>query len=160
MARYICLLVSDDDKLEIKEESRRGLTFPEVKAVTDVTVTPEDLERTALPSFETFPAFILQHALSQPKRVTTARPFGSFTQKSFSNVLIFVRRLLIFTANPEAERAALNRTFDDEEMTVLDLQTRQSLKTWMEVHADLLPPYIELLDLAFSSQKTGSFESL
>ena len=151
------MIVSDDDKLEVKEESRRGLTFPEVKVLANESLSLEDLERSVLPAFETLPPFLLQHALSPPTGLTSVRPFGSFTQTSFLNVIVFIRRLLIFTAHSQAERSVLNRSFDDEDVTVVDLETRQSLKSWMESNATLLPPYIELLDLAFSSQRTGIF---
>ncbi|KAJ1537143.1 hypothetical protein HK096_003471, partial [Nowakowskiella sp. JEL0078] len=114
-ARFISLLASFDQKLEVKEEARRGLHFPRYKYSSGISES-ESFEkyRKLLPNFGKSAHELLQKSRRSIIHIATGpgsghpsglRYVGGITTDVYANLLSFLRRLLVIDADPSARQA-------------------------------------------------------
>ncbi|KAH9265590.1 hypothetical protein BASA84_001594 [Batrachochytrium salamandrivorans] len=132
IGRYICLLASADSKLEVREEAKRGLTFPERPPIGE----NEDEEtklvaewRLKLPNIGATVALFYD----QSKRLRTGasssrsgtRWILNMTIQTYTHLLEFLRSLIVYTADPRAQSNILGT--EENPNCLVGLQTRSRL---------------------------------
>lgn len=102
-ARYVCLLGSSSSvkKLEIKEESARGLHPFQRTASGAFTTTTDIVPASALPAFEDLVTYLDQHKPSDQYTYDSKTPIvRGYPVEVYSEIIRFVRMILILEANP------------------------------------------------------------
>lgn len=102
-ARYVCLLGSSSSvkKLEIKEESARGLHPFQRTASGAFTTTADIVPASALPSFKDLVTYLDQHKPSDQYTYDSKTPIvQGYPVEVYSEIIRFVRMILILEANP------------------------------------------------------------
>ncbi|CAI2172736.1 418_t:CDS:10 [Funneliformis geosporum] len=136
LSRYICLLASADEKLEVKEMASRGLAFPNSK--------PHNLDQSnieiKIPPFLEFVNFINNKSSQRTKKLINILQSSQSTGKKYVlgyrtevyiNILRFLRHLMIVNADPKALIDEFANEFDDEP-TLFDSDTRTRVKSWLK----------------------------
>jgi proteasome component ECM29 len=129
LARYISLVASADSKLEVREEGKRGLVFPE--APLDSNEPSFETYRSKLPHIGDLSAFLKK--MEKKPRLSARAPgvkyVGSLTAEMYSISLEFLRRLIVAHADPKARLDELTMgTGDDEASKITEPSTRQSVR--------------------------------
>ncbi|KAJ3045279.1 hypothetical protein HDV00_011151 [Rhizophlyctis rosea] len=165
LARYICLLAAGDAKLEVRDEARRGLKFPDAPPAAAKPVEESNLlttYRQSLPNFNAMVSLIAEMSRKSPAnqiKLPGVRWVGGFTADSFTHALEFLRRLLLVRADPRADVEDFTYV-SEEESRVMDPKTRAAVRgavksMWEESAAADKPSglrlYLDLLELALKS---------
>ncbi|KAJ3334655.1 hypothetical protein HDU91_002616 [Kappamyces sp. JEL0680] len=108
-ARYICLLAVADAKLEVQEEGLKGLAFPGPEVISE--------QESAIPAFgkmvdclRTFSTRPRPHIVRPPGTVW----IGSYSEHTFTYLLLFLHQLLIKAIAPEHTVDKLSTVVDDK----------------------------------------------
>ncbi|KAG0232498.1 hypothetical protein BGW42_008118 [Actinomortierella wolfii] len=131
MSKYVCLMTIADEKLETREEAKKGLTFP---------LRSKDFNHQELPDFAKLTQLIFTKSkqLRDPKdEIVSYRPtFGKsfimgFPTEVYIHILKFLRQLLVISADPDVitEDSPSN---DFELHFVFTPSTRQKTKKWLQ----------------------------
>ncbi|CAG8524233.1 10813_t:CDS:10, partial [Cetraspora pellucida] len=149
-SRYICLLASADEKLEIREMALRGLAFPDPR---DPKLYPNEPDKEIkIPSFSEVASLIdaksaqrNQHLLDvlQTSQSTGQIYILGYRSDVYINILRFLRHLMIINADPTALIDDLSDELDGE-IKLFDSNTRALVKTWIK---DQLSPDQESQDV-------------
>ncbi|KAG0371099.1 hypothetical protein BGZ54_000043 [Gamsiella multidivaricata] len=125
-----------DDKLEIREEAKRGLTFPNARALEDNAAANNN---SMLPDFTKLLELVsLKSRTSSQTRLDElhARPtFGKsfimgFSSEVFIHMLQFFRRLLITSADPDVIIEESSNEYEIQQI-VFTPSTREKVKSWL-----------------------------
>ncbi|KAJ3082398.1 hypothetical protein HK102_001738 [Quaeritorhiza haematococci] len=175
-ARYICLLASGDQKLEVREEARRGLRFPSPPPTTSTSTTALEEYRSQLPSFHDTASLL--HAMSKRSvanviRAPGTRFVGGYAAEAYTHVLEFLRALLIRHSDPYARGVGEEvGIMAEEETKIVEEGTRRAVKdalrrmweaeSMMEVDGDGakkgetgLGFYLRLIETALKADEAG-----
>ncbi|KAJ8329188.1 proteasome component M29 [Batrachochytrium dendrobatidis] len=146
VGRYICILASADSKLEVREEAKKGLGFPEIGLIGGNEAEESAILtewKAKLPNINTTVAYLY----SMSKRLRTGITLGTLGSKWILNMpvetytyqLEFLRRLIVLTADPRAQLNNFNKVEDP--VSIVSAQTRDKLTVmlkhmWDSEHAD------------------------
>ena len=146
--------------MEIKDESRQGLTFSEGRfwSQTDAAIQQQDSH--ALPRLDDMLTLILKFIHTEDTASGVKKAFGKLDSSTLANAVTFSRKLLIFTADPDTDKQSLNRVLEAEEFTDLGSETRGRLTLWLRNNSDALTPYANLLDYTLFSTQSGTFNCI
>lgn len=135
-SKFVCLLTIADEKLEIREEAKRGLTFPTARALEEQSAANAE---SILPDFiklvETINA--KSRTLQLRSDEVHSRPtFGKsfimgFPSDVFIHILQFFRRLLITSADPDVIIEESSNEYELQQF-VFTPTTRTRVKTWLK----------------------------
>ncbi|KAJ3123506.1 hypothetical protein HK098_001853 [Nowakowskiella sp. JEL0407] len=135
-SRFVCLLGTFDQKLEVKEESRRGLRFPWFQPTQNRTQYIE-----SLPDFNKASKYFHQKSRRSiihlvaggetSSRSAGIRYVGGLTADVYSTMLSFLRRLLVLTADPGA-RALIDGT-DDVSVSAIGSSVNIALEEFVPI---------------------------
>ncbi|TPX38193.1 hypothetical protein SmJEL517_g00223 [Synchytrium microbalum] len=168
LSRYIALVASADSKLEVREEGRRGLKFPEAIAPNDTVETYSKL----LPSF-TDMASLLKRMRGRSGQGMVRAPgikyVGAMSTESYSHALEFLQRLVVRRSDPTARIDDVG-VVSDEAGEIADASTRiavrNTLKTFwgdvntMEVDGREGPGglalFIDLIETALKAEESDA----
>ncbi|KFH67585.1 hypothetical protein MVEG_06317 [Podila verticillata NRRL 6337] len=135
-SKFVCLLTIADEKLEIREEAKRGLTFPTARALEEQSATNGE---SILPDFiklvETINA--KSRTLQLRSDEVHSRPtFGKsfimgFPSDVFIHILQFFRRLLITSADPDVIIEESSNEYELQQF-VFTPTTRTRVKAWLK----------------------------
>ncbi|KAG0278438.1 hypothetical protein BGZ95_004007 [Linnemannia exigua] len=165
-SKYACLMTVADPKLEIREEAKRGLTFPTARAIEEnVTTSQEPI----LPDFIKLVDLIkLKSRTTQSRsdeihsRPTYGKSFiMGFPSEVFIHILQFFRRLLITSADPDVIVEESSNEYEIQQF-VFTPETRKKIKTWLkdmwenesriDNEQETLSSYISFLEIAMNHQ--------
>ncbi|KAI8928745.1 proteasome stabiliser-domain-containing protein [Entophlyctis helioformis] len=149
-ARYICVLASADPKLEVMDEAKRGLRFPDLPPVGGSDAEERaalDGWRQLLPGFsDTVELFARLGKRSRAAAVAIypgAKWVTNMTAAAYTHQLEFLRQLLVLTADPRARVSELGVIEDFAAGTsgIVGATTRARLSElllamWTAQHAD------------------------
>ncbi|KAJ3299319.1 hypothetical protein HK104_009344 [Borealophlyctis nickersoniae] len=137
LARYICLTACGDPNLEVREEARRGLTFPDAPAPS---ASPEEESlaisryRSSIPDFGDM-ASLLRDMSRKPRPNQVKAPgmrfVGGFTAEAYTHSLEFLRKVLILSADPPAVIDDLSGV-SDEKTGISDPNTRERVRALLQ----------------------------
>ncbi|GJJ74422.1 proteasome component ECM29 [Entomortierella parvispora] len=165
-SKYICLMTIADEKLEIREEAKRGLTFPTAGTLSENTAAGG---RSILPDFIklvdmiNFKSKTLQNRTDE---VLSKPTFGKafimgFPSEVFIHILEFFRRLLITSADPDVIIEESSNEYELQQF-VFTPETRRRVKAWLKEMWDkdnqidndqkTLTSYISFLEIALNHQ--------
>ncbi|KAI9332879.1 proteasome stabiliser-domain-containing protein [Zopfochytrium polystomum] len=158
-ARYIAMVAASDSKLEIREEGRRGLSFPEFPGGR---LTAEDQAIRArfiaqLPSISRMTKFIQEMSKRplQEARAAGVRYIGSLSAETFSIALDFIRKLLMVHSRPTIKIETLADLHDG--VAKVDNETRAELKIKLSSLDDDdrsgVTTYLELIEMSLDSKE-------
>lgn len=165
-SKYICLVAVADDKLEIREEAKRGLTFPSAHTLEELSITSKDA---TLPDFAGLLQMISVKSRmpqNQSEEVRARPTFGKsfvmgFPLEVFIHMLQFFRRLLITGADPDVIIEESSNEYEIQQF-VFTPSTRTRVKQWLQDVWELdsridtdpktLPLYISFLETALNHQ--------
>ncbi|KAF9960381.1 hypothetical protein BGZ65_012418, partial [Modicella reniformis] len=167
-SKYICLVAVADEKLEIKEEAKRGLTFPSASALEENSSSSSGSKVSVLPDFAGLLQMIsIKSKLSQNQSEVHSRPtYGKsfvigFPVEVFIHMLQFFRRLLITDADPDVIIEESSNEYEIQQF-VFTPTTRTRVKRWLQDMWDLdckidveiktLSLYISFLETALNHQ--------
>ncbi|KAG0093814.1 hypothetical protein BGZ92_001559 [Podila epicladia] len=165
-SKFVCLLTIADEKLEIREEAKRGLTFPTARALEEQSAASGE---SILPDFvklvETINA--KSRTLQLRSDEVLSRPtFGKsfimgFPSDVFIHILQFFRRLLITSADPDVIIEESSNEYELQQF-VFTPTTRTRVKAWLKnmwdeeskIDNDKKPltGYISFLEIALNHQ--------
>ncbi|RIB22041.1 proteasome stabiliser-domain-containing protein [Gigaspora rosea] len=137
-SRYICLLASNDEKLEIREMALRGLSFPDPRAPKLYPNEPD--KEIKIPSFSEMVNLIYTKSTQRTQNLIntlqTSQSTGQiyimgYRSEVYINILRFLRHLMIINADPSALIDDLSDELDGE-IKLFDPNTRMLLKTWIK----------------------------
>ncbi|KAJ3067659.1 hypothetical protein HDU98_009138, partial [Podochytrium sp. JEL0797] len=145
LARCIDLIASADVKLEVREEARRGLHFPDPVA-PDATTTEIAAWKSGVPSLEAV-SKCLQGMDRKPRlgaRAPGVKYVGGVTAEAYAHGLEFLRKVMIGRADPskKVEEGGLGARggggVGDEEGAggIQDLDTRAKVKEYLRTAWD------------------------
>ncbi|KAG0303005.1 hypothetical protein BGZ98_007067, partial [Dissophora globulifera] len=135
-SKYVCLMTIADEKLEIREEAKRGLTFPTARALEENTAASQ---KSILPDFTQLLELInLKSGKTAQSRLEAvqARPtYGKsfimgFPSEVFIHILQFFRRLLITSADPDVIIEESSNEYEIQQF-VFTPTTRKRVKGWL-----------------------------
>ncbi|KAF9098763.1 hypothetical protein BGX23_005338 [Mortierella sp. AD031] len=165
-SKYVCLMTIADPKLEIKEEAKRGLTFPSARAIEENAATSQE---SILPDFIKLVDLIkLKSRATQSRtdevhsRPTYGKSFiMGFPSEVFIHILQFFRRLLITSADPDVIVEESSNEYEIQQF-VFTPETRRKVKTWLkdmwesesriDNEQETLSSYISFLEIAMNHQ--------
>ncbi|CAG8534937.1 9628_t:CDS:10 [Funneliformis mosseae] len=174
LSRYICLLASADEKLEVREMASRGLAFPNSK-IRNLDQPDKEIK---IPPFLEFVNFINNKSSQRAKQLINILQSSQSTGKKYIfgyrtevyiNILRFLRHLMIVNADPNAFIDEFANEFDDEPK-LFDSDTRTRVKHWikeqwksdqeisdqMELdeykHSEALNVYLRLIEKGLSNE--------
>ncbi|KAI9197483.1 proteasome stabiliser-domain-containing protein [Polychytrium aggregatum] len=180
LARYICLQLSSDPKLEVREEARKGLRFPEPPAVaaesdSESSTAAEVVReyRAKLVDFESMCKLLLEKSRKNASTASSGigggssaaiKYVGSLSSETYSNALGFLRNMLILSADPRATLQEFTSSSTNSSIVVeriADYRTRQLYRSftndaWRGEKAGGLEAYLELIELALKSEAADS----
>ncbi|KAF8941099.1 hypothetical protein BGZ58_002205 [Dissophora ornata] len=136
-SKYVCLMTVADEKLEIREEAKRGLTFPTARALEENSTASKD---SMLPDFTKLLEMISLKSRTSHSRAEEvhARPtYGKsfimgFPAEVFIHILQFFRRLLITSADPDVIIEESSNEYELQQF-VFTPTTRKRVKEWLKV---------------------------
>ncbi|KAF9434869.1 hypothetical protein BGZ76_007269 [Entomortierella beljakovae] len=134
--KYICLMTVVDEKLEIREEAKRGLTFPTARALEEYSTTSKD---SMLPDFAKLLETINAKSRQSQNRAEDLHlkpSFGKsfimgFPAEVFIHMLEFFRRLLITSADPDVIIEESSNEYEIQQF-VFTPNTRKRVKAWLK----------------------------
>ncbi|KAG0252530.1 hypothetical protein DFQ27_008011 [Actinomortierella ambigua] len=164
-SKYVCLMSIVDEKLEIREEAKKGLTFP---------TNSKELQPQQLPDFANLIQLLLEKSRQLRKRdeTFTNRPtFGKsfilgYPAEVFIHILQFLRQLLVMSADLNVITEELSSNEFELQQFVFTPSTRQKVKLWLRSLWDKeesalddgevksLASYISLLETGLDYQGT------
>ncbi|KAG0331256.1 hypothetical protein BG004_001755, partial [Podila humilis] len=165
-SKFICLMTIADEKLEIREEAKRGLTFPTSRALEEQSAAGGE---SILPDYAKLVDIIntKSRTLQLRSDEVHSRPtFGrsfimGFPSDVFIHILQFFRRLLITSADPDVIIEESSNEYELQQF-VFTPTTRKRVKTWLknmwdeEIRIDNdrkpLSGYISFLETALNHQ--------
>ncbi|KAF9155982.1 hypothetical protein BG015_007778 [Linnemannia schmuckeri] len=165
-SKYVCLMTVADSKLEIKEEAKRGLTFPTARALEENAATSQE---SILPDFIKLVDLIKlkSRATQNRKDDVHSRPtYGKsfimgFPSEVFIHILQFFRRLLITSADPDVIIEESSNDYEIQQF-VFTPETRRKVKAWLkdmwedesriDNEQETLASYISFLEIAMNHQ--------
>ncbi|KAJ3137196.1 hypothetical protein HK100_000877 [Physocladia obscura] len=137
LARYLNLVASADQKLEVKEEARRGLQFPTPAGNNSAKSISEF--QAQIPSLKDM-AIFLQKMERKPRinaRAPGVKYIGSITAESYSHSLEFLRKIMIALADPGKKIDGLfgimGAADDDSVGRIADLDTRAKVREYLRI---------------------------
>ncbi|KAI9007097.1 proteasome stabiliser-domain-containing protein [Gaertneriomyces semiglobifer] len=99
-SKWMCLYLTGDEKIEVKEEAKRGLRFPPSSGQDNQAYLKQ------LPSFESMSKFLLQKFRAPVPAGVASRPglkwMGGMTTETYTQAILYLRRLMIVHATPDA----------------------------------------------------------
>ncbi|KAG0050379.1 hypothetical protein BGZ83_004844 [Gryganskiella cystojenkinii] len=165
-SKYVCLMTVADEKLEIREEAKRGLTFPtagilaENEASGGVSILPDFIKLVEMINFKS-------RALQNRADEVHSKPtFGKafimgFPSEVFIHILEFFRRLLITSADPDVIIEESSNEYELQQFVFTPV-TRRKVKAWLKEMWDkesqidneqkTLASYISFLEIALNHQ--------
>ncbi|KAG0238428.1 hypothetical protein BGX31_003302 [Mortierella sp. GBA43] len=173
-SKYICLVAVADDKLEIREEAKRGLTFPNAQTLDETSIA------TKTPTLPDFAGLLQMISLksrilhNQSEEVHARPTYGKsfvmgFPLEVFIHMLQFFRRLLITGADPGVIIEESSNEYEIQEF-VFTPSTRalvkESLQNIWEIDSRIdtdpktLPLYISFLETALNHQGPQGTDNL
>ncbi|KAF9401765.1 hypothetical protein BGX21_000669 [Mortierella sp. AD011] len=134
-SKYICLMTVADEKLEIREEAKRGLTFPTARALEQNSAAEKE---SMLPDFAKLLEMITVKSRSSQTRAEELHlkpTFGKafimgFPSEIFIHMLQFFRRLLITSADPDVIIEESSNEYEIQQF-VFTPSTRTKVKIWL-----------------------------
>ncbi|KAF9430239.1 hypothetical protein BGZ94_007776 [Podila epigama] len=163
-SKLVCLLLIADEKLEIREEAKRGLTFPTSQALEEHSTMSD---RSMLPDFVELVRMIKAKSQTLRRDEAQTRPtFGKsfimgFSSDVFIHILQFFRRLLITSADLDVIIEESSNDYELQEI-VFTSTTRLRVKKWLKdmwdrenlIDSDTKPlsEYISFLETALNHQ--------
>lgn len=165
-SKYICLVAVADEKLEIREEAKRGLTFPSAHTLKELSTTSKDATLPDFPSLLQMIGTKSRMQQNQSEEVHARPTFGKsfvigFPLEVFIHMLQFFRRLLITSADPDVIIEESPNEYEIQEF-VFTPSTRTRVKKWLQDMWELdsridtdpktLPLYISFLETALNHQ--------
>ncbi|KAI1309120.1 hypothetical protein EDD11_004131 [Mortierella claussenii] len=166
ISKYVCLMTVADEKLEIREEAKRGLTFPTAQALEENSSANKE---SMLPDFAQLLELITVKSRTSRSRADEIhlRPtYGKsfimgFPSDVFIHILQFFRRLLVTSADPDVIIEESSNEYEIQQF-VFTPSTRTRIKTWLKTMWDLdnqidneqkaLSRYIHFLETALNHQ--------
>ncbi|KAF9191921.1 hypothetical protein BGZ51_006479 [Haplosporangium sp. Z 767] len=135
-SKYVCLMTVADEKLEIREEAKRGLTFPSARALEENSIANKE---SILPDFVQLMEKITlksRAAQNRTNEIHTRPTFGKafimgFPSDVFIHILQFFRRLLITSADPDVIIEESSNEYELQQFVFTPV-TRQRVKTWLK----------------------------
>ncbi|KAF9912670.1 hypothetical protein EC991_009406 [Linnemannia zychae] len=165
-SKYVCLMTVADPKLEIREEAKRGLTFPTARALEENTAASQE---SILPDFIKLVDLIKLKSRTNQSRTEEihSRPtYGKsfimgFPSEVFIHFLQFFRRLLITSADPDVIIEESSNEYEIQQF-VFTPETRKRVKAWLkdmwenesriDNEQETLSSYISFLEIAMNHQ--------
>ncbi|KAF9112407.1 hypothetical protein BGX27_003449 [Mortierella sp. AM989] len=165
-SKYVCLMTIADTKLEIREEAKRGLTFPTARALEENSAATKE---SMLPDFAKLLELITVKSRTSQTRAEElhVKPtFGKsfimgFPSEIFIHMLQFFRRLLITSADPDVIIEESSNEYEIQQF-VFTPSTRTKVKAWLKSMWELdnqidneqktLSRYIFFLETALNHQ--------
>ncbi|KAG0080886.1 hypothetical protein BGZ90_010926 [Linnemannia elongata] len=165
-SKYVCLMTVADSKLEIREEAKRGLTFPTARALEENAAASKE---SILPDFIKLVDLIkLKSRATQSRtdeihsRPTYGKSFiMGFPSEVFIHMLQFFRRLLITSADPDVIIEESSNDYEIQQF-VFTPETRRKVKAWLkdmwenesriDNEQETLASYISFLEIAMNHQ--------
>ncbi|CAJ0835750.1 10586_t:CDS:10 [Entrophospora sp. SA101] len=138
LSRYLCLLASSDEKLEVKEMASNGLSFPDPRSPKLYPNEPE--KEIKIPSFNDLVNLIYskskQRSINLIEVLQTTRSFGKkyilgYRTDVYMNILKFLRNLIIASADPTSIIDELSFELGGGETTLINPNTRNLVKEWI-----------------------------
>ncbi|KAF9992883.1 hypothetical protein BGZ80_008376, partial [Entomortierella chlamydospora] len=134
-SKYVCLMTVADEKLEIREEAKRGLTFPTARALEENSAAKKE---SMLPDFAKLLEMITVKSRSSQTRAEELHlkpTFGKafimgFPSEIFIHMLQFFRRLLITSADPDVIIEESSNEYEIQQF-VFTPSTRTKVKAWL-----------------------------
>ncbi|KAL1918775.1 uncharacterized protein VTP21DRAFT_2797 [Calcarisporiella thermophila] len=166
MARYLCLLASADEKLEVRELALEGLSFPAV--VNEQTI----------PNFEELVSLIRSKSPTRLERISELlqqRPsmgrkyVMGYESGVMRNILVFLWKLIVANADARAFMDAGSGEIESsgrrrEELEWLELVPRSRphvklwiARRWMQEDGGGIKSFLELVDKALMAEHAGDF---
>ncbi|KAF9969044.1 hypothetical protein BGZ73_008786, partial [Actinomortierella ambigua] len=166
-SKYVCLMSVADEKLEIREEARKGLVFP---------ANSKESQTQQLPDFAKLIQLLLEKSRQLRKRDESLiyRPsFGKssiqgFPAEVYIHILQFLRQLLVMSADPDVITEEASSSEFEVQQFVFTPSTRRKVKTWLrhlwdkeestmdDGEVKSLASYISLLETGLDYQ--GAFD--
>ena len=155
-----------DSKLEIREEAKRGLTFPTARALEENAAASQG---SILPDFIKLVDLIkLKSRATQSRtdKVHSRPTYGKsfimgFPSEVFIHILQFFRRLLITSADPDVIIEESSNDYEIQQF-VFTPETRKKVKAWLkdmwenesriDNDQETLASYISFLEIAMNHQ--------
>lgn len=165
-SKYVCLMTVADSKLEIREEAKRGLTFPTARALEENAATSAE---SILPDFIKLVDLIKVKSRATQGRMDEihSRPtYGKsfimgFPSEVFIHILQFFRRLLITSADPDVIIEESSNEYEIQQF-VFTPETRRKVKAYLrdmwenesriDNEQETLASYISFLEIAMNHQ--------
>ncbi|KAK3816198.1 MAG: proteasome stabiliser-domain-containing protein [Benniella sp.] len=165
-SKYICLAAIADDKLEIREEAKRGLAFPSARILDESSNAGKG---SALPDFAGLLQLISIKSRNSQKqseemhpRPTYGRSFVmGFSLEVFIHMLQFFRRLLITGADPDVIIEESSNEYEIQQFVFTPatrtrvkqlLQDMWELDSRIDTDPKTLSLYISFLETALNHQ--------
>lgn len=126
-SRVICLIGSGDPKLEVREESREALQFPEYIENFAIEVYQDLLPSLTLLGAELYKFF---ESGMNYQAISGLKYIGPYIIESFSYILEFIRGVMIKSANPEFK--VVLGVLHESRCYIEDLETMRALKTYLK----------------------------
>ncbi|KAF9207217.1 hypothetical protein BGZ49_000941 [Haplosporangium sp. Z 27] len=135
-SKYVCLMTVADEKLEIREEAKRGLSFPTARALEENSAAKKD---SMLPDFAKLLDLINVKSRTSQNRAEELHlkpSFGKsfimgFPSEIFIHILQFFRRLLITSADPDVIIEESSNEYELQQF-VFTPSTRTKVKAWLK----------------------------
>ncbi|KAL2912896.1 proteasome component M29 [Polyrhizophydium stewartii] len=135
--RYVCILASADSKLEVREEAKKGLRFPETPLVGADEAQEAEITskwRQTLPTVNDVVSLFFE----QSKRHRSAGGAASgatkavlnMTVDTYTHMLEFIRQLIVLTADPRARVSEIGAV--DDPAGIALPQTRERLSALLQ----------------------------
>ncbi|KAJ3409587.1 hypothetical protein HDV05_004331 [Chytridiales sp. JEL 0842] len=136
-ARHVDFTASADLKLEVREEGRRGLQFPEAPLVPLTAGKDEESLEAYVKSLPDLGEICrLVRTMARKPRLGMRNPgvryVGSYSAEAYSNALIFIRSLIRLGANPRSRLEDITMQQSEEERAVVDVDTRNYLRNYFK----------------------------
>ncbi|KAF9547279.1 hypothetical protein EC957_008628 [Mortierella hygrophila] len=165
-SKYVCLMTVADSKLEIREEAKRGLTFPTARALEENAAASQG---SILPDFIKLVDLIKLKSRATQSRTDEVRSrptYGKsfimgFPSEVFIHILQFFRRLLITSADPDVIIEESSNDYEIQQF-VFTPETRRKVKAWLkdmwenesriDNEQETLASYISFLEIAMNHQ--------
>ncbi|KAF9918544.1 hypothetical protein BX616_007987 [Lobosporangium transversale] len=140
-SKYVCLMTVADEKLEIREEAKRGLTFPTARLLEQNLSSDE---ATLLPNFTQLLELITAKSVALKEHTTGMQgrwasgksTLMGYSLEVYTHMLQFFRRLLITTADPEVIIEESSNEYELQQF-VFTPSTRTRIKDFLKKMWDL-----------------------
>ncbi|KAF9934512.1 hypothetical protein FBU30_001653 [Linnemannia zychae] len=165
-SKFVCLMTVGDTKPEIREEAKRGLTFPSARALGENAANSQD---SILPDFIKLVELInfkSRTTQSRAEEIQSRPTYGKsfimgFPSDVFIHILQFFRRLLITSADPDVIVEESSNEYEIQQF-VFTPETRRKVKAWLknmwesesriDNEHETLASYISFLEIAMNHQ--------